>query len=513
MKPCFGYIRVSTQKQGEGVSLDAQKDAITVFASQNSLTITEWFEEKRTAAKRGRPVFNQMLRQLKKRKAEGLVMHKIDRSSRNLRDWTLISELPRYGVKPYFVMEGLDFETRGGRLSANLQAVIAEDYIFNLREETKKGIHGRLKQGLFPFRAPVGYLDTGRGQPKARDPKKAPLIREAFELYASRQFSLRTLLQEMNQRGLRNHDNQPLTMRGIETILNNTFYTGLITIKRSGCTFRGIHEPVVPTRLFARVQEIKAGRSGPKTTRHNHLFQGLFRCGYCNNPMTPEIQKGRTYYRCQKSGCPTATIREEQLDQAIRWNLQRLVLTEEAAFKLKAAWCGDAVTKEATQRQTSLDLRVAEQEKRLERLTDLLLDDAIDQETYRSRQADMRLRLQELKEKQADTPDVDKIAKYRREYLELMKTLCLLYEMAKPREKREIVENAFSNRVVVGKNVELEPYIWLRRPQNDLGVPNGAPARGRDTDLPGVPYGCPHLEKMFKMMRRAIENHADEGMP
>lgn len=75
MKPCFGYIRVSTQKQGEGVSLEAQKDAITVFASQNSLTVTRWFEEKETAAKSGRPVFNHMLRQLKKGSAEGLIMH------------------------------------------------------------------------------------------------------------------------------------------------------------------------------------------------------------------------------------------------------------------------------------------------------------------------------------------------------------------------------------------------------------------------------------------------------
>lgn len=55
MKQCFGYIRVSTQKQGEGVSLEAQKDAITAFASRQNLTVTEWFEEKETAAKSGPP--------------------------------------------------------------------------------------------------------------------------------------------------------------------------------------------------------------------------------------------------------------------------------------------------------------------------------------------------------------------------------------------------------------------------------------------------------------------------
>lgn len=132
MKTCYGYIRVSTQKQGEGVSLEAQRDAISAFAIQHGLTICKWFEEKETAAKSDRPIFTRMLQQLKRGGATGLIMHKIDRSARNLRDWALISELPRHGVKPYFAADGLDFDTRGGRLSANLQAVIAEDYIFNL---------------------------------------------------------------------------------------------------------------------------------------------------------------------------------------------------------------------------------------------------------------------------------------------------------------------------------------------------------------------------------------------
>ena len=57
----------------------------------------------------------------------------------------------------------LDLNTRGGRLSADIQAVVAADFIRNLREETKKGFYGRLKQGLYPICAPIGYLDRGGG--------------------------------------------------------------------------------------------------------------------------------------------------------------------------------------------------------------------------------------------------------------------------------------------------------------------------------------------------------------
>lgn len=234
MKLCFGYIRVSTQKQGEGVSLQEQKDAIEIFASRQNLHVIEWFEEKETAAKSGRPVFNKMLRELKRGKASGMIMHKIDRSARNLKDWAIVSELPDQGIQVYVATESLDFNSRGGRLTADMLAVIAADFIRNLREECRKGIRGRLKQGLYPFRAPIGYLDNGRGNPKTPCPQKAPLISELFDLYASGQHSLRTLQSEMNHRGFRNHGGRPLSLHGIETILNNPFYTGIIEIKRTG---------------------------------------------------------------------------------------------------------------------------------------------------------------------------------------------------------------------------------------------------------------------------------------
>ena len=175
MNSYFGYVRVSTAKQGEGVSLEAQKEAIEAYPARNDFTISDWFEEKETAAKQGRPVFNSMVKALRQRKALGLVVHKIDRSARNFRDWARIGELADQGFDIRFATETLDFQSRGGRLSADIQAVIAADYIRNLREETRKGIEGRLKQGLYPFGAPIGYLDNGKGKPKTPDPERARL--------------------------------------------------------------------------------------------------------------------------------------------------------------------------------------------------------------------------------------------------------------------------------------------------------------------------------------------------
>jgi site-specific DNA recombinase len=157
MTQFFAYIRVSTVKQGErGSSLQEQRSAIETFARRHDLAISQWFEEKETAAKRGRRFFSGMLAALEAGEADGVIMHKIDRSARNLRDWSDLGELIDRGIAVHFAHESVDLNSRGGRLSADIQAVVAADYIRNLRDEVRKGFFGRLKQGLYPLPAPVG---------------------------------------------------------------------------------------------------------------------------------------------------------------------------------------------------------------------------------------------------------------------------------------------------------------------------------------------------------------------
>lgn len=469
MKPCFGYTRVSTQKQGEGVSLEAQKDAITVFASRNDLTVTQWFEEKETAAKSGRPVFSSMLALLKQGKAQGVIIHKIDRSARNLRDWAMFSELPDAGVNVYVATESLDFNSRGGRLTADIQAVIAADYIRNLREECIKGMNGRLKQGLFPWGAPPGYLNQGGGKPKIPCPKTAPLIKLAFELYATRQYSYKSLLVELHRRGLRNTRGGKVTLCGLGNILKNPFYIGLIHIKSTGENYEGVHEAIVPVPTWKRVQAVRAERAGPKSTRHNHLFQGVFRCGLCGKPMVPERQKGHVYYRCNRKGCPTKTIREEVLDQAIRKELAHLVLGANATAAAESATKPETIVGLEEQR-AALNLQVADEERRLDRLEDLILDGTLDRESFRRKQTKIQLRLEELRDELLKLPDPEELAKHQTQLVELRKNLLLLYDKGNRGEKRIIIENVWSSRTVHRRTVVFEPYSWVERVESDSNL-------------------------------------------
>ena len=463
MKQFFAYIRVSTAKQGEhGVSLQEQRAAIERHATQHQLQIVQWFEERETAAKRGRPVFNQMLGLLKRGNASGVIIHKIDRGARNLKDWADLGEMIDQGIEVHFANESLDLQSRGGRLSADIQAVVAADYIRNLREEARKGIYGRLKQGFYPFSAPIGYLDKGAGNPKEHDPVRAPLVKHAFDLYATGRYNLKTLGAEMFRMGLRNRSGNRVTRNGISVMLNNPFYVGIIRIQRTGEMFQGKHEPLIATRTFDRVHAVLTGKTNTRSIRHDFLFRRLLRCATCGLTPIGELHKGHVYYRCHTPGC--ATIREEAIEEAILNAIRPLVFSDDekayladAAARLKASWI-----REQDDRTAALSIRLTKMDERMERLTDAYLDRVLEKELFENRKAALLMERKEVQEAMASLKAREGAGPDRmQEFLELAGSAYLLYQTAIPEEKRDLVITLTSNRQVVAKNVEItlaEPF-------------------------------------------------------
>lgn len=458
-KKFFAYIRVSTQKQGEkGVSLQEQKDAILRYAERNSLEIQDWFEEIETAAARGRPIFSQMLKLLKQGKADGLIVHKIDRSARNLRDWADIGELIDQGLEIHFANESLDLHTRGGRLSADIQAVVAADYIRNLREEIRKGIHGRLKQGLYPFRAPLGYLDEGKGKAKKIDPVKGPLIKKAFELYATASFTLNTLLHEMRILGLVNGSGGQLSQSTLATILNNPFYAGVICIKKTGETFFGIHEPLISKPLFEKVQSVLKGKTNKKIHTHSFLFSRFLNCASCGFFLIGELQKGRVYYRCHSESCPTTSLREDRIEKIIVRTLSDLQLTKIEKMHIERLFTSlrENQLRDKEIQSSALTIRLRQIQERLNRLIEAYLDRIVEKKIFEEKKAQLLMeqreiesRLLELKKQKRSLPD--KIA----EFLSLIEKTVVVYEMGTPEQRKQLLELVTLSRVVDKKKLDL----------------------------------------------------------
>ena len=477
---CFAYVRVSTVKQGEGVSLEAQREAINAFAERNNLSITKWFEEKETAAKSGRPVFS-LVKELYAGKAAGLIIHKIDRSARNIADWAKIGELSDSGINIHFATESLDFKSCGGRLTADIQAVIAADYIRNLREETKKGLYGRLKQGIYPFKAPIGYLDTGAGNPKKIDPEKGHKVKEMFEAYARGEESMRSLVTKSTSLGLTSSTGNPLCKSSIETILSNPFYMGVIKIKRNGSVFSGIHEPLISAKLFNQVQRQRNSRTVRKNTKRFFTYRAVFKCAICKNGMIAERQKGHSYYRCHTQSCPSNTVREDALEDMLIEIFARAQIDERLIGKFEKS-----LEKRLNSSQPSfVKVNISKVEAALDRLTNALADGILSSETYTKKKEELELQKKELQEKQRDEANKSKQKVFVREFLELAKSLSQTYQNANPQEKACLVRNAFSNLFVKDKTLYFTRRDWMVFDGKDGGVLECAGERTRTS------MGCP----------------------
>ncbi len=478
-KTCFAYTRVSTLKQGDGVSLEAQREAISAFAHRHNLTVTTWFEEKETASKRGRPVFDAVVRSLQVGQADGLIVHKIDRSARNFSDWARIGELVDSGIDVHFAHESLDLRSRGGRLTADIQAVIAADYVRNLREECLKGMEGRLKQGLFPWAAPIGYLDNGGGKAKTIDPIRAPLVRQAFELYVTRQYSFTTLRLELQRQGLTSRSGRPITKGCFENMLSNPFYAGTVYLKRTGRTYEGQHEPLISRQLFERVQHLKLNKQIKKSTTHNHPYRKLITCGSCGRSLIGERQKTHIYYRCHTVGCAGVSIRQDTLEQAAGAELTRWTLSPATKARLQAKMERWLKKRTAESDKQAVQLQLANISARSEQLTDALLDQLIDKPDFLERKARLVRQQKELEAQLAEQGTVHQDRQTTAKYLELLTSLILSYGLADQGQKARLLKIAMSNCELIGKKLYFEPQNWLSEVENTLKTLCGAPVRDR----------------------------------
>lgn len=129
--------------------------------------------------------------------------------------------------------------------------------------------------------------------------------------------------------------------------------------------------------------------------------------------------------------------------------------------------------------ERAINLNISSIDARLNRLTDAYLDSALDREMYERKKTELLLEKKQLEERNTDLTDgTIHIPDVLEEFLELVGMAYLGYKMAIPDERRDMVENLTSNRIIFGKNVVVE----LRNPFQVIAkrskTTNGDPYRG-----------------------------------
>lgn len=197
----IGYIRVSTEDQGrEGVSLAAQRQKIEQYCALHGLELAEVFSDERSAKDTNRPAFKGMMAALDERRAEALVVFKLDRLFRNTRDaLDHLNSLKDAGVRFHSICEQVDTQSATGMFVVTIMAALAQMERGLISERTKEALRYKRTQGEPCGPDPYGWRT--QGGVLVRDEGEQAHIAAMRGMYAATH-SYRAVAAELNRRGV-----------------------------------------------------------------------------------------------------------------------------------------------------------------------------------------------------------------------------------------------------------------------------------------------------------------------
>ena len=265
------YVRVSTKEQTENLSLPTQLRACEEYCRRQGYEVLERFHEEGESAKStDRSQLQNLLTfcRLNKGRVHFVVVFNLTRFARDKYDhFALRSHLQSLGISLRSATEPID-DTSTGKLMEGVLAAFAQFDNDCRSDRTRAGMKAALELGRWVFLAPIGYLNAPRAMGKSLmpDPERAPLVRRAFEEYATGRFTKQQLLKQARAWGLTNRRGRPLTSQAIGVLLRNQLYAGIVDVTEYGVRGkRGDFEPLISEDLFYRVQAVLSGRL-PSTT-------------------------------------------------------------------------------------------------------------------------------------------------------------------------------------------------------------------------------------------------------
>jgi len=250
------YTRKSTeQEERQTLSIEAQLRELREIAAKEQLEIVASLCEARTAREPGRTAFAEMLEMIERGKADGILSWHPDRLARNSVDGGRIIYLLDTGKLKALRFPTFWFEpTPQGKFMLQIAFGQSKYYVDNLSENIKRGIRQKLHRGEWSWSAPLGYRNNARRKNIEPHPENGPILRKAFELYATGSYTLKALRDELTKLGLRTRSGKELAVASVQRMLSDPVYHGVMKI--NGELFPGSFTSLIGKTLFDKVQEV-----------------------------------------------------------------------------------------------------------------------------------------------------------------------------------------------------------------------------------------------------------------
>lgn len=330
---CLYARKSSEDDERQAMSIDSQVKEMNELALRDGLFIKEIRRESHSAKMSGqRPVFTQLLADIRTGLFTGILTWAPDRLSRNAGDLGMLVDLMDQGKLHQIKTFSQNFSNNPNEKFL-LMILCSQAKLENDQKgiNVKRGIRAKCEMGWRPGMSPIGYWNRAMAGVKdiVIDPERGPIITEMFERVAKNDDSGRTIKRWFDKIGMTTRAGKGITLSQIYQMLKNSFYYGEFEYPiNSGNWYRGKHPPLITKELFLKVQQQLVTCQKSPWGEKVITFKGLFKCGTCGSNIIGEEKwrkrkwaepRKHIYYHCarQLNMCPEPYISEDKLIKQI----------------------------------------------------------------------------------------------------------------------------------------------------------------------------------------------------
>lgn len=481
----FLYARKSSESEDRQVqSIEDQICKLEELARSLNLGIIKKFTESKSAKQpNNRPIFEDMLIRIEKGEAQGILCWQINRLSRNPVDSGRINWMLQQGIIKSIQTIDKQYLPEDNVLMFSVESGMANQFILDLKKNTKRGLEGKAQRGWLPSRAPQGYLNDVIEKIIVKDPERFDLVRKMWDLMLTGNYQPPKILDIVNNewgyltKKRRRDGTKPMSRSEIYRIFNDHFYYGYFSY--DGKMYKGNHEPMITRDEFERVQELLGRSDKPKQKKHEFAYTGIIKCGNCGCLITAEKKRKHikskneyatyVYYRCTRRKrelvCKEPVVTLDNLERQILREIDKYTMP--AGFKdLVLDVLRKDNSKEIETRNKAFEMlnrNYLDLQKQLDNLTHMRLKDMIDDEAFIKQKEELQKQITIARERLNQNQDrgqnwiemVDKafnFAVLAREKFTTTKDL---------RVKRQILSALGQTYVLKNGELSIEPSKWL----------------------------------------------------
>lgn len=431
------YPRVSTEDQSRfGHSLDEQEEKLKQLCNFKDYEIYKVYREEGVSAKNmERPRFKEMIQDMKDGKINKIVVYKLDRLTRSIKDLeSICTMLEEYNCSLESVAEEINTDTANGKFFIRMLTILAQLEIERTSERTKFGLVGAAKKGHLSGRPPIGYKKIAKDKGIFIDEIQADVVRRIFKLYLDG-LAVNSICKLFNDEEVLNRK-WPTTT--VDKILSNQLYIGNMEYGKRTDGDIQVFEDVVPAIIdkttFEMVQKRKEKNLKNYTRKLTYIFMQKIRCPKCNKIMggcssTSKDNTKHLYYKC--ASCKMR-INEKRIEKPLMKFLNDMLdffLIIDNSFKPTL----NRDTKNDIEKYKKLEKDLKEKETRIKKA---FVDGIIEPTTLQTELKEIEREINQAKNKIIELQKLDKTLDIKQD----METVFNLKEIEKMKAKSDYVK-------------------------------------------------------------------------